>query len=91
MKRKNWVTIAGMTALGSSLLITNAFAQSSDSCRAYAEDYSMRYSSPWATSTFRIGGTRAGVSAWAANRFSAQQQAALFRNAYARCMKGRFP
>jgi hypothetical protein len=85
------VVAAGLATLGSVLVITTSSAQSSADCRAYAEDYSLRYSAPWATSNFNIGGRRAGVSALAAHRSRALQQSTLFDNAYARCMRGRFP
>jgi hypothetical protein len=85
------VVAAGLATLGSVIVITSSFAQSSANCRAYAEDYSLRYSSPWASLNFGIGGRRAGVRALAANRSRAIQQSTLFDNAYARCMRGRWP
>jgi hypothetical protein len=85
------VVAAGLATLGSVLVFTISFAQSSANCRAYAEDYSVRYSAPWARLNFNIGGRRAGVSALAANRSRAIQQSTLFDNAYARCMRGRWP
>jgi hypothetical protein len=85
------VVAAGLATLGSVLVITTSFAQSSANCRAYAEDYSLRYSAPWARLNFNIGGRRAGVSALAANRSHAVQQSTLYDNAYARCMLGRWP
>jgi hypothetical protein len=85
------VVAAGLAMLESMLVITTSFAQSSVNCRAYAEDYSLRYSSSWATLNFNVGGRRAGVSALAANRSRAVQQSTLFDNAYARCMRGRWP
>jgi hypothetical protein len=84
------VVAAVLATLGSALVITTSFAQSAN-CRAYAEDYSLRYSAPWARLNFNIGGRRAGVSALAANRSRALQQSTLFDNAYARCMRGRWP
>jgi hypothetical protein len=83
------VVTAGLSTLGSVLVITTSFAQSSVNCRAYAEDYSLRYSSPWSTLNFNVGGRRAAASALAANRSRAQST--LFGNAYARCMRGRWP
>jgi hypothetical protein len=85
------VVAAGLATLGSVLVIATSFAQSSANCRAYAEDYSLRYSAPWATLNFNVGGRRAGVGALAANRSRALQQSTLFDNAYARCMRGRWP
>jgi hypothetical protein len=35
---------AGLTTLGSVLVVTTSFVQSSTGCRAYAEDYAERYS-----------------------------------------------
>jgi hypothetical protein len=84
------VVAVGLATLGSALTITTSFAQSSAGCRAYAEDYSLRYSTPWWK--FNIGGRRGGISsALALNRSRALQQSTLFDNAYARCMRGRFP
>lgn len=40
------VVAAGLGTLGSVLVITTSFAQSSVNCRAYAEDYSLRHSAP---------------------------------------------
>ena len=85
------VVAAGLGTLGSVLVITTSFARSSVNCRAYAEDCSLRYSAPWATLNFNIGGRRAGVSALAAHRSRALKQSTLFDNAYARCMRGRWP
>jgi hypothetical protein len=84
------VVAVGLATLGSSVLaITSSFAQPSANCRAYAEDYSLRYSEPrW---NFNIGGRRAGASALAAHRSRALQRSTLFDNAYARCMRGRWP
>jgi hypothetical protein len=83
------VVAACLAMLGSMLVITISFAQSSANCRAYAEDYSLRYSSPSSTLNFNVGGRRAAASALAANRSRAQST--LFGNAYARCMRGRWP
>ena len=88
---RNFVATAALATLGSLFVITTSFAQSSENCRAYAEDYSVRYSSLWATSYFNIGGRRAGATALAANRSRAVQQSTLFNNAYARCMHGQWP
>jgi hypothetical protein len=85
------VAAVALATLESLLVITTSFAQSSENCRAYAEDYSLRYSSPWATSNFNIGGRRAGATALAANRSRAVQQSTLFSSAYARCMRGLWP
>ena len=83
------VVAACLAMLGSMLVITTSFAPSSANCRAYAEDYSLRYSSLWSTLNFNVGGRRAAASALAANRSRAQST--LFGNAYARCMRGRWP
>ena len=85
------VVSAGLGMLGSLLVISSSFAQSSENCRAYAEDYSLRYSAPWASLNFGIGGRRAGVSAMAANRAHGLEKSKLFDNAYARCMRGQWP
>ena len=85
------VVAAGLATLGSVLVVTTSFAQSSANCRAYAKDYSTRYSAPWATSNFNIGRRRAGASAVAAHRSRALQRSTLFDNAYSRCMRGRWP
>jgi hypothetical protein len=81
---------AALGMLGSESVITAVSAQSSANCRAYAEDYSLRYSMH-ARSNFRIGGRRAGVSTLAAHRSRAAQRSTLFDNAYARCKRGRWP
>ena len=90
-----WIKLgfaAGLATLGSSLVITTSFAQSSADCRAYAEDYSYRYSadSVWGEA-FRVGGRRAGATAIAANRSRSLQRSTLFDRAYARCMRGLWP
>jgi hypothetical protein len=85
------VVAAGLATLGSLFVTTTSFAQSSVNCRAYAKDYSARYSTPWATSNFNIGGRRAGASTLAAHRSRALQRSTLFDNAYSRCMRGRWP
>ena len=98
MKHENlgWrrlLVAAVFATLGSTLAITSSLAQSSENCRAYAEDYSYRYSvdSVWGD-VFRVaGGRRAGVNAIAAKRARGLQRSALFDNAYARCMRGRWP
>ena len=86
------VVAIGLAALGSSLAIAPCFAQSSETCRAYAEDYSYRYSadSVWGQA-FLTGRRRAGASAIAANRSRRLQRDALFENAYSRCMRGLWP
>jgi hypothetical protein len=65
---REWGTAAGLATLVSSLAITSSFAESLEKCRAYADDYSNRYSTPWATSTFNVGGRRAGATALAAGQ-----------------------
>src|ERR1700730_16380594 len=85
------LAVTACLAMLGSLVITISFAQSSANCRAYAEDYSLRYSAPWSTLNFNVGGLRAAASALAANRSRALQQSTLFDNAYARCMRGRWP
>jgi hypothetical protein len=83
------VVATGLATLGSVLVITTSFAQPSENCRAYAEDYSLRYSAPrWSVNA---GGRRAGVSALAAHKSRARHQSTLFDSAYARCMRGRWP
>lgn len=82
-----------LVTFGSALTISTSFAQSSANCRAYAEDYSLRYSdgSAWGNA-FRIpGGRRGAVNAMAAERSRRLQKSTLFDNAYARCMRGRWP
>ena len=83
------IVAAGLATLGFLLVTRTSVAQSN--CRAYAEDYSARYSTPWATSNFNIGRRRAGASALAANRSRALQRSTLFDNAYSRCMRGHWP
>ena len=97
MKRQNWqwrrfIVATGLATLGSVLAITASFADTSANCRAYAEDYSLRYSagSIW-DDIFRVGGRRAAVSAMAADRSRRVQKSKLFDNAYARCMQGKWP
>jgi hypothetical protein len=55
---------AGLATVGSVLVITTSFAQSSANCRAYAEDYSLRYSAPWATLNFNVGGGAPALVRW---------------------------
>ena len=54
---------AGLTTLGSVLVVTTSFAQSSTGCRAYAEDYAERYSAGSAT-PFASGGDPAPLVQW---------------------------
>jgi hypothetical protein len=86
------VVAAVLAIVGSLLVATNSSAQSSEGCRAYAEDYSYRYSadSIWAD-VFRIRGRRATVNAVAADRSRRLKRSTLFDNAYARCMRDRWP
>jgi hypothetical protein len=58
------VVAAGLATLGSVLVFTISFAQSSANCRAYAEDYSLRYSAPWAALNFNIGGGAPALVRW---------------------------
>ena len=83
---------AGLALPGTLSMITAAFAQSSASCRAYAEDYAERYSagSAWGDA-FGIGGRRGAASAMAADRRRRLQKSTLLNNAYARCMHDRWP
>src|ERR1700733_551284 len=78
MKHNNlsvrWRTLffaAGLAMPGSLSMITTSFAQSSASCRAYAEDYAERYSagSAWGNA-FRVGGRRSAASSRALARDS---------------------
>jgi hypothetical protein len=91
-RRKLFVAIVLVT-FGSALTTTTSFAQSSANCRAYAEDYSLRYSagSAWGDAFRILGGRRGAVSAMAADRSRRLQKSTLFDNAYARCMRGRWP
>jgi hypothetical protein len=86
------VVAAVLTTVGSLLVVTTSFAQSPEGCRAYAEDYSYRYSadSLWGD-VFRIRGRRATVNAVAADRSRRLKRSTLFDAAYARCMRGRWP
>jgi hypothetical protein len=97
MKHQNsgWrklLVAAGLATFGSALVMAPSFAESSAGCRAYAEDYSLRYSagSVW-DDVFRVGGRRVAVSAMAADRSRRLQKSTLFDNAYARCMRGQWP
>ena len=89
---RRFIVAMGLAALGSSLVIAPCFAQSSETCRAYAEDYSNRYSADSILGqAILAGGRRAGASALAANRSRRLQRATLFENAYSRCMRGLWP
>jgi hypothetical protein len=99
MKQDNslagWRTLvfaAGLAMPGSLSMITTSFAQSSASCRAYAEDYAERYSagSAWANA-FRVGGRRSAARAMAADRRHRLRKSTLLENAYTRCMHDRWP
>jgi hypothetical protein len=83
---------AGLAMPGSLSMITTSFAQSSAGCRAYAEDYAERYSagSAWGDA-FRVGGRRSAARAMAADRRRRVQKSTLLENAYARCMRDRWP
>jgi hypothetical protein len=85
------VVAAVLAMVGSLLVVTTSSAQSSEGCRAYAEDYSYRYSadSIWAD-VFRIRG-RPTVNAVAADRSRRLKRSTLFDNAYARCMRDQWP
>ena len=86
------VIAAVLAMVGSLLAITTSSAQSSEGCRAYAEDYSYRYSadSMWA-GVFGIRQRRAAVHAVAADRSRRLKRSTLFDNAYARCMRDLWP
>jgi hypothetical protein len=93
MKRKKWLWIVatGLATLGSVLAITTSFADTSANCRAYADDYSVRYSagSIW-DDVFRVRGRPSG-HAMAADRSRRLQRSRLFNKAYAHCMSDRWP
>jgi hypothetical protein len=96
MERQNWLwkklfVATGLATLGSVLAITTSFADTSASCRAYAEDYSVRYSSGsiW-DDVFRVRGRPSG-SAMAADMSRRLQKSRLFNKAYAHCMRDRWP
>lgn len=82
---------AGLATLGSALAITASFADTSANCRAYAEDYSVRYSagSIW-DDVFRVRGRPSG-GAMAADRSRRLQKSTLFNKAYAHCMRDLWP
>jgi Glutaminase len=63
--RRKLVVAAVLVTFGSALAITTSSAQSSANCRAYAEDYSLRYSagSAWGDA-FRMGGGAAPLVRW---------------------------
>jgi len=91
MKRQNWlwkklIVVTGLATLGSVLAITTSFADTSANCRAYADDYSVRYSagSIW-DDVFRVRGRPSGT-AMAADRSRRLQRSTLFNKAYAHCM-----
>lgn len=90
-----WRTLcfaAGLAMPGSLSIITTSFAQSSASCRAYAEDYAERYSagSAW-RDAFRIRGRRSAARAMATDRRRRLRKSTLLENAYTRCMHDRWP
>jgi hypothetical protein len=96
MKRQNWlwkklIVVTGLATLGSVLAITTSFADTSANCRAYADDYSVRYSagSIW-DDVFRVRGRPSGT-AMAADRSRRLQRSTLFNKAYAHCMSDRWP
>ena len=86
------VVAAVLTMVGFLFVITTSSAQSSEGCRAYAEDYSYRYSADniWAD-VFRVRGRRPTVNAVAADRSRRLKRSTLFDNAYARCMRDLWP
>jgi len=97
MKRRNWqwrrfIVATGLATLGSVLAITASFADTSANCRAYAEDYSARYSagSIW-DDVFRVRGRPSSGRAMAADRSRRLQKSTLFNKAYAHCMHDRWP
>jgi hypothetical protein len=92
MKHRNrlWKKVfvaSDLATLGSVLAITTSLADTSANCRAYAEDYSVRYSAGgiW-DNVFRVRGRRSG-SAMAADRSRRLQRSALFDRACAHCMQ----
>jgi hypothetical protein len=96
MKRQNWarrklLVATGLATLGYVLAITTSFAGTSANCRAYAEDYSVRYSagSVW-DDVFRVRG-RPSASAMVVDRSQRLQRSTLFDKAYAHCMHDRWP
>jgi hypothetical protein len=88
---KKVVAAFGLATLGSVPAVTTSLADNSANCRAYAEDYSVRYSagSIW-DDVFRVRGRPSG-SAMAADRSRRLQKSALFNKAYAHCMQDRWP
>jgi hypothetical protein len=88
--RKSFVA-AGLATIGSLLAITTSFANTPANCRAYAEDYSLRYSvgSVW-DDVFRVRGRPSG-SAMVADRSRRLQKSTLFNKAYAHCMHDQWP
>jgi hypothetical protein len=90
-----WRTLffaAGLAMPGSLSMITTSFAQSSANCRAYAEDYAERYSAGSAWSyAFRVGRRRSAARAMDADRRRRLRKSTLLENAYARCMRDRWP
>jgi hypothetical protein len=89
-----WRTLffaAGLAMPGSLSMITTSFAQSSASCRAYAGDYAQRYSAGSAWDHFRIGGRRGAARAMDAERRRRLEKSTVLENAYARCMRDRWP
>lgn len=95
MKQNDFLARLGMlffatifATLGSMLVATISYAQSSTGCRAYAEDYAERYSagSAWGD-TIRIRG-RPTASNVLARRL---RKSTVINNAYARCMQDRWP
>ena len=90
--RRKSVVAAVLVSFGSALTITTALAQSSANCRAYAEDYSFRYSASIAWGeAFRVSRRRGAARAMAVDRSRRLEKSTLFDSAYARCMRGRWP
>jgi hypothetical protein len=78
--------------LGSMLVATTSFAQSSTGCRTYAEDYAERYSagSAWGDA-FRVRGRPGASNVIATSAARRLRKSTLIDNAYARCMQDRWP
>jgi len=101
MKRNDFLARQGMlfvaivfAMLGSMLVATISYAQSSTGCRAYAEDYAERYSagSAWGDA-FRIRGRGRppASNVLATNAARQLRKSTVINNAYARCMQDRWP
>jgi hypothetical protein len=99
MKHNNFVArqrmlfvATALATLGSVVVATTSFAQTSTGCRAYAEDYAERYSAGSRLGdAFRVRRRHSAASAMTASTARRLRKSTLINNAYARCMQNRWP